>query len=153
MGMFSKAGPTTRSQTAWLDTFIETEKSLRSVSKNLYLHDTPENRDSMSQETNQLFEETYFATDDFNTLKTVTNEEIRSRIIKSLMLAVQIGIDINPVSKEMRDENNKNIGERLALLEKIAKGRDDIQLSDIDLDCSGTTKCIDYFNIKYNELR
>lgn len=153
MSNFSEAGPTLQSQAAWLDTFLETEKSIRTVTMNLYLHNSTRNNNEIAEEINTLLYDPFFDTEDFRILREATDTQIRNRVIKNLLLAVQIQLDAKPTAITVRTLNNKNIEADLKLLNSIAKDRDDINLNGLNLDCSGTSDCLDYFNTEFNKIR
>lgn len=149
----SAAGPTIQSKAIWLDSFLTMSKSIRSVTRNLYLHNSTRNHNEFAKRNNELFEKLFFGTDDFQNIKTHTEAELRDRLIKSLLLVTQIQIDTKPSDPEIKKINNKNLSKNIELLEDIAGDRVDMNTSALDLDCEGTAGCLEYFNNEYEKRK
>lgn len=138
--------PTMEGYKIWLDTFLETAQSIRDVTKNFYLHDKTEYRGLLIEQNDVIFNRLLFDSAEFESAVDLQKIELRERLIKSLLLVVQIRIDVG-FGEGNASEFQKNLTrENVELLHLLARNRRDIDIKNLNLPYATLEECLAGFD-------
>ncbi|WP_320172561.1 hypothetical protein [Maridesulfovibrio sp.] len=139
--------PTVEGLSAWLDGVISTSKSMREISKNFYLHNSTVYQKQLNDQFNKTFDLMLFDRGEYRLAVDRQDVELRDRLIKALLLVVQVRIDtdIPLADAEGESEENRLARENLESLKELAPGRVGLDIRDLGLSCGNLGQCIAEF--------
>ncbi len=142
--------PTMEGYKIWLDTFLETAQSIRDVTKNFYLHDKTKYRRLLIEQNNVIFNRLLFDSAEFESAVDLQKIELRERLIKSLLLVVQIRIDVGFGSDQFAESQKELARKEVALLHQLARDRRDIDIKQLNLPYPTLGECLAEFDRIFN---
>lgn len=137
--------PTVEGRSVWLDSFIESSKSMRQVSKNFYLHNSTTYQKELVEQNDKFFDRVLLKRGEFRLSMDEQNVELRERLIKALLLVVQIRLDTYLPAQEGESPENVVARKNIALLKDVVHERDDLDVRDLGLSCRSLQQCLEKF--------
>ncbi len=137
--------PTFEGLSVWLESFIDSSKSIREVSKNFYLHNSIVYQKEFVEHNNKFFDQMLLDRGEFRLALDRQDVELRDKLIKALLLVVQIRIDTYLPVAEGEASQNLLARKNLEMLNELAKDRVDLDVRDLGLSCRNLQGCLEEF--------